>query len=144
MVGGAVTAFFGALHFWWPKITGRMYNLVWGRIAAALIFLGFNLTFFPQFILGYLGMPRRYATYPAQFQVLEVLSSAGAAILAAAYLLPFLYLIWSLRRGAPSSVNPWDARGLEWTIPSPPPKENFETPPVVGEAYDYPEAGIGR
>jgi cytochrome c oxidase subunit 1 len=144
MVGGAVTAFFGAIHFWWPKITGRMYSLTWGRIAAALIFIGFNVTFFPQFILGYLGMPRRYATYPAQFQVLEVLSSAGAAILAVAYLLPFLYLIWSLRRGAPAPINPWDARGLEWTVPSPPPKENFVTPPVVGEAYDYPEGGIGR
>jgi len=138
MVGGAVTAFFGALHFWWPKITGRMYNLVWGRIAAALIFLGFNLTFFPQFVLGYLGMPRRYPVYPPQFQWLHDLSSAGASILGVAYALPLVYLVWSLRRGPPAPANPWEAFGLEWTVPSPPPKHNFDTPPVVtGPAYDY-------
>ena len=88
MVGGTVTAFFGGLHFWWPKITGRMYPGCWGQIAAGLIFIGFNLTFFPQFILGYLGMPRRYHVYPPEFQVLNVLSSAGASILAVGYLLP--------------------------------------------------------
>ena len=145
MVGGAVTAFFGALHFWWPKITGRMYNLVWGRIAAAMIFLGFNLTFFPQFVLGYLGMPRRYHVYPPRFQTLHELSSAGASILAVAYTLPFVYLIWSLRRGPPAPANPWDAAGLEWTVPSPPPKHNFETTPVVTRpAYDYPLKTIRR
>ena len=139
MVGGTVTAFFGALHFWWPKIFGRMYSLVWGRIAAALIFAGFNLTFFPQFVLGYLGMPRRYHVYPPQFQVLHDLSSAGASILAVAYLTPFIYLVWSLRRGAPAPANPWEASGLEWTLPSPPPKENFaEIPTVTRPAYDYP------
>jgi cytochrome c oxidase subunit 1 len=138
MVGGTVTAFFGALHFWWPKITGRMYNKVWGRIAAALIFAGFNLTFFPQFILGYLGMPRRYHVYPPQFQVLHILSSAGASILAVAYLLPFVYLVYSLRRGQPAPDNPWGATGLEWTTSSPPPKANFAHPPVVTrDAYDY-------
>jgi cytochrome c oxidase subunit 1 len=145
MVGGAVTAFFGALHFWWPKITGRMYNRVWGRIAAALIFVGFNLTFFPQFVLGYLGMPRRYHVYPPQFQVLHDLSSAGASILAVAYLLPFVYLIWSLRRGEPAPANPWDAAGLEWTVPSPPPTHNFDTPPHVDRpAYDYPLKAVRR
>jgi cytochrome c oxidase subunit 1 len=139
MVGGAVTAFFGALHFWWPKITGRMYNIAWGRITAALIFLGFNLTFFPQFILGYLGMPRRYHVYPPEFQVLHVLSSAGASILAIGYLLPFVYLIYSLRYGQPAGPNPWGATGLEWTVPSPPPKHNFaETPVVTRPPYDYP------
>jgi cytochrome c oxidase subunit 1 len=141
MVGGAVSGFFGALHFWWPKITGRLYSLVWGRIAAVLIFVGFNLTFFPQFILGYLGMPRRYHVYPPQFQVYHVLSSAGASVLAVAYLLPFAYLIHSLRHGAPAGSNPWGAAGLEWTTPSPPPKENFLKPPVVTkEAYAYPVA----
>jgi cytochrome c oxidase subunit 1 len=141
MVGGAVSGFFGALHFWWPKITGRLYSLVWGRIAAVLIFVGFNLTFFPQFILGYLGMPRRYHVYPPQFQVYHVLSSAGASVLAVAYLLPFAYLIHSLRHGAPAGANPWGAAGLEWTTPSPPPKENFLKPPVVTkEAYAYPVA----
>jgi len=139
MVGGAVTAFFGALHFWWPKITGRMYNITWGRITAALIFLGFNLTFFPQFILGYLGMPRRYHVYPPEFQVLHVLSSAGASILAMGYLLPFIYLLYSLRHGQPAGPNPWGATGLEWTVPSPPPKLNFaETPVVTRPPYDYP------
>ena len=118
-----------------------MYSLVWGRIAAALIFAGFNLTFFPQFILGYLGMPRRYHVYPPQFQVLHDLSSAGASILAVAYLLPFVYLIHSLRHGAPAGPNPWGAAGLEWKTSSPPPKDNFLNPPVVTEeAYAYPVA----
>jgi cytochrome c oxidase subunit 1 len=139
MVGGTVTAFFGALHFWWPKITGRMYPLAWGRIAAVLVFVGFNLTFFPQFILGYLGMPRRYHVYPPEFQVLHVMSSAGASLLGAAYLFPFVYLIHALRSGAPAGANPWDAAGLEWTVPSPPPKHNFDQiPHVTHEAYDYP------
>jgi cytochrome c oxidase subunit 1 len=142
MVGGTVSAFFGALHYWWPKITGRMYNLVWGRIAAALIFAGFNLTFFPQFILGYLGMPRRYHVYPPQFQVLHVLSSAGASVLGFAYLLPFVYLVYALRHGRPAPPNPWDATGLEWTVPSPPPTHNFEEIPTVDRPpYDYPPLG---
>ena len=101
MVGGAVMAFLGGIHFWWPKITGRMYSDGWARFAAILVFFGFNLTFFPQFILGYLGMPRRYHEYPPEFQVLNVLSSAGASILAVGYLLPLAYLFWSLRYGAP-------------------------------------------
>jgi cytochrome c oxidase subunit 1 len=146
MVGGTVSAFFGALHFWWPKITGRMYNGGWAIAAAIIIFVGFNLTFFPQFILGYLGMPRRYHVYPPQFQVWHVLSSAGASILAVGYLLPMIYLISSLFSGPRAPRNPWRAAGLEWTIPSPPPKDNFETIPVVThEAYDYPvkEGGDG-
>ena len=107
MVGGAVMAFLGGIHFWWPKITGRMYSDGWARFAAILVFFGFNLTFFPQFILGYLGMPRRYHEYPPEFQVLNVLSSAGASILAIGYLLPLAYLFWSLRYGAPAGPNPW-------------------------------------
>jgi len=139
MVGGAVMAYMGGLHFWWPKITGRLYPDLWARIAAAIIFLGFNLTFFPQFMLGYLGMPRRYAIYPAEFQVLNVLSSAGASILGIGYLIPLVYLVWSMRYGPPAGPNPWGAKGLEWTIPSPPPTENFETIPIVTEdAYNYP------
>ncbi|HEY3811971.1 MAG TPA: cytochrome c oxidase subunit I [Caulobacteraceae bacterium] len=142
MVGGTVTAFFGALHFWWPKITGRLYPLAWGRVAAVLIFVGFNFTFFPQFILGYLGMPRRYHIYPPEFQPLHVLSSAGASILGLGYLFPLVYLLWSLRNGKPAGPNPWDAKGLEWTTPSPPPKHNFEEIPVVTEeAYAYPPLG---
>jgi cytochrome c oxidase subunit 1 len=139
MVGGTVSAYFGALHFWWPKMTGRLYPEIWGRFSAILIFLGFNLTFFPQFILGYLGMPRRYHAYPPAFQVLNVLSSAGASVLAVAYLLPFVYLLWSLRYGRRAGPNPWQVDGLEWTTSSPPPKQNFlETPVVTTEAYNYP------
>ncbi|PYD75247.1 cytochrome c oxidase subunit I [Novacetimonas pomaceti] len=138
MVGGMVSAYFAGLHYWWPKITGRMYPEMWGRTAAALLFFGFNLTFFPQFLLGYEGMPRRYATYPAQFQVLNVLSSAGASILALAYILPLIYFAWSLLRGARATDNPWQATGLEWRTSSPPPTENFVHPPVVThDAYDY-------
>jgi cytochrome c oxidase subunit 1 len=139
MVGGAVSAYFGALHFWWPKITGRLYPEIWARGAAILIFAGFVITFTPQFFLGYLGMPRRYYSYPPQFQVLNDLSTAGAAILAIGYLLPFFYLVWSLIYGPRAPANPWAAAGLEWTVPSPPPKENFPTTPVVtGPAYEYP------
>jgi len=139
MVGGMVSAFFGGLHYWWPKITGRMYPEMWARIAALIMFIGFNLTFFPQFILGYLGMPRRYFSYAPEFQVLNVLSSAGATILAAAYLLPLGYLVWSLLYGEKAPANPWRARGLEWQIPSPPPTVNFLRTPVVSEGpYEYP------
>jgi cytochrome c oxidase subunit 1 len=138
MVGGAVMAYMGGLHFWWPKITGRMYPDLWARLAAAIIFIGFNLTFFPQFMLGYLGMPRRYATYPAEFQILNVMSSAGASILGIGYLIPLIYFFWSMRYGPIAPPNPWRAKGLEWQTPSPPPTYNFETTPVVTEeAYAY-------
>jgi cytochrome c oxidase subunit 1 len=138
MVGGTVMAYLGGIHFWWPKMTGRMYPEWLGRISAVIVFLGFNLTFFPQFLLGYMGMPRRYASYPDEFQVLNVMSSAGASILAVGYALPLTYLIWSLRWGKPAPSNPYGAAGLEWTTTSPPPTENFEEPPVVtDEAYAY-------
>jgi len=139
MVGGMVSAFFGGLHFWWPKITGRLYPEMWARVAALVMFIGFNLTFFPQFILGYLGMPRRYFSYAPEFQVLNVLSSAGASILASAYLLPLGYLVWSLLYGERATGNPWGATGLEWQTASPPPTANFvETPVVTQGPYHYP------
>ena len=139
MVGGMVSAFFAGLHYWWPKITGRMYPEIWARGAAVLMFAGFNLTFLPQYVLGWLGMPRRYATYPPEFQVLNVLSSAGATILAVSYLLPMAYFAWSLLRGARAPGNPWGATGLEWQTTSPPPYENFRVTPVVTtEPYLYP------
>jgi cytochrome c oxidase subunit 1 len=147
MVGGAVMAYLGGIHFWWPKITGRMYPDGWARFAALVIFVGFNLTFFPQFMLGYLGMPRRYAVYPEEFQVLNVVSSAGASILGIGYLIPLIYFIWSMRYGPIAGPNPWGAKGLEWETPSPPPTENFDEIPVVTEeAYDYanPHTGVAR
>ena len=138
MVGATVSAYFAALHYWWPKMTGRLYSEGWARFAAILTYVGFNLTFFPQFILGYLGMPRRTYTYPAEWQPWNVLSSAGASILAIAYALPLLYLGWSLFWGRKASANPWGATGLEWTTASPPPEHNFErTPTVVHEPYQY-------
>jgi cytochrome c oxidase subunit 1 len=138
MVGGTTSAYLAGIHFWWPKITGRMYNEVWARVAAVVVFAGFHLTFFPQFILGYLGMPRRYHEYAPEFQVLNVMSTAGASILAVGFALPLLYLLWSLRYGRLASSNPWGATGLEWQTSSPPPTENFEhTPVVTQEAYTY-------
>jgi cytochrome c oxidase subunit 1 len=138
MVGGAIMGFLGGLHFWWPKITGRMYPDGWGRLAAVILFVGFNMTFFPQFIMGFLGMPRRYHVYPPEFQMLNVLSTAGAVILGLGYLLPALYLAWSVFKGKPAGDNPWGATGLEWQAPSPPPTFNFDrTPLVTEEAYAY-------
>ncbi len=140
MVGGAVMGYLGGMHFWWPKISGRMYPESWGRAAALIVFLGFNLTFFPQFVLGYLGMPRRYYDYShmPEWQALNVLSTAGATILAVGYLLPMVYFLWSLRYGKIASDNPWGATGLEWRTSSPPPTFNFdETPVVTWEAYEY-------
>jgi cytochrome c oxidase subunit 1 len=138
MVGGMVSAVMAGLHFWWPKMTGRMYPESLGRLAATILFIGFNLTFFPQFILGYLGMPRRYHAYPPEFQVLNVLSTAGASILAIGYLLPAAYLLWSLKYGKIAGANPWRAAGLEWKVQSPPLTTNFlEIPIVTEEAYAY-------
>jgi cytochrome c oxidase subunit 1 len=145
MVGGAIMGYLGGIHFWWPKISGKMYPEGWARFSALVLFVGFNLTFFPQFILGYLGMPRRYHAYPEEFQVLNVLSSAGASILAVGYLIPMIYLIWSMRYGKPAPANPWGATGLEWQTPSPPPSYNFEQTPVVTEepyVYSHEEAEV--
>jgi cytochrome c oxidase subunit 1 len=139
MVGGMVTAYMAGLHFWWPKMTGRMYPELPSQIAAAVTFIGFNLTFFPQFVLGFLGMPRRYHSYPPEFQFWNDLSSAGAMVLAIGYLMPLFYLGWSLFRGKPAPANPWNATGLEWQTSSPPPPHNFDEPPVVtGPPYAYP------
>ena len=128
----------GGHSFLVAKNHGRLYPDGWARLAAAIIFVGFNLTFFPQYMVGYLGMPRRYAIYPPEFQVLNVMSSAGASILAVGYAIPLVYLIWSMRYGPVAGPNPWGAKGLEWETPSPPPTENFEeTPVVTEEAYSY-------
>ena len=138
MVGGAVMGYLGGIHYWWPKISGRMYPELWVKLSALIIFVGFNLTFFPQFILGYQGMPRRYHAYPPEFELLNVMSSAGASILGVGYILPLIYLAWSMRYGEKAGPNPWPATGLEWQTPSPPPRENFpEIPVVTWNAYDF-------
>ncbi len=143
MVGGMVMAYLSGLHFWWPKITGRMYSEAWGKAGAILIFLGFNFTFFPQFVLGYLGMPRRYHVYPEEFQLLHVSSTMGATVLGLGYMALFICLIWSLLRGPKAGPNPWRAKGLEWEIPSPPTLHNFHATPVVTkEAYAYEEEDV--
>jgi cytochrome c oxidase subunit 1 len=137
MIGGTVSAYIGGVHFWWPKVTGKLYPEPLAKFAALLTFFGFNVTFFPQFIAGYLGLPRRYHAYAPEFQVYNVISSAGAALLGVAYLLPFVYLIRSLYVGRDAGSNPWRARGLEWQTPSPPPQKNFLRPPVATDPYDY-------
>lgn len=140
MVGSTITAFLGGLHYWWPKIFGRMYSEFWGRLSAIVVFFGFNATFFPQFVAGYLGMPRRYHAYPEEFQALHVLSSGGSIVLGLGYLIPIVYLLYSIKWGKPAGDNPWGAIGLEWETTSPPPVENFAAPPVVEhEAYEYAE-----
>jgi cytochrome c oxidase subunit 1 len=140
MVGGQVLAYLGGLHYWWSKITGKLYSEFWSKIAAIIIFVGFNLTFFPQFILGYMGMPRRYASYPEEFQVLNIFSTAGASILAIGLFIPLVYFIHSIFFGKKAPANPWVLPGLEWRTTSPPPTENFhETPIVTWEAYDFTE-----
>ncbi|MDA0709792.1 MAG: cytochrome c oxidase subunit I [bacterium] len=139
MVGGQVMGYLGGMHFWWPKITGKTYSDSMGKASAVLVFLGFNLTFFPQFLLGYLGMPRRYHSYPDEFQILNVASTFGATVLALGYLIPAIYLTWSIFKGPKASQNPWGAKGLEWEVAdSPPTTFNFESTPVVTEeAYQY-------
>ncbi len=143
MVGSAIMGYLGGMHFWWPKITGRLYPAFISKVAAVVVFIGFNVTFLPQFILGYLGMPRRYHTYAPEFQTWNVMSSAGATVLGIGYLLPVLYLLWSLKYGEKAPANPWHATGLEWQTASPPPLENFEVTPVVTEdPYSYPDGTL--
>jgi cytochrome c oxidase subunit 1 len=138
MVGGMVMAFLGGVHFWWPKITGRLYPEPLAKVSASLVFIGFNLTFFPQFLMGYQGMPRRYYTYPPEFQIYHVMSTMGATVLGLGYTLLIAYFVWSLYKGPKAPDNPWTAKGLEWMIPSPPVVTNFEATPVVTwEAYPY-------
>jgi cytochrome c oxidase subunit 1 len=145
MVGGTIMGYLGGIHYWWPKISGKLYPEGWARFSALVIFIGFNLTFFPQFILGYLGMPRRYHSYPEEFQVLNVLSTAGASILGVGYVIPLIYMVWSMRYGRNAPANPWGSTGLEWKTTSPPPTDNFETPPVVTEdpyVYSHEEVEV--
>ncbi|MFO1522773.1 MAG: cytochrome c oxidase subunit I [Kiritimatiellia bacterium] len=146
MVGGMVMAWLSGLHFWWPKMFGKMYNETAAKLAAVLIFFGFNFTFFPQFIVGYLGMPRRYHVYPPEFQIFHIMSTLGASVMAMGYLLALGYFLHSIIAGKPAPRNPWGATGLEWNeVDSPPHEHNFDAPPVVDkEAYDYGDERIYR
>jgi cytochrome c oxidase subunit 1 len=139
MMGGNVIAALGGLHYWWPKMTGKMFNETAGRIAAALVFVGFNLTFFPQFILGSQGMPRRYYDYLPEFQPLHQVSTYGSWVLSAGLFLILGYLVASLFSKKRAPANPWGALTLEWThTTSPPHPHNFETTPIVTRGpYDY-------
>jgi cytochrome c oxidase subunit 1 len=138
MVGGAVMAYLGGIHYWFPKITGRLYPENLARVAALILFVGFNLAFFPQFILGYMGMPRRYHVYPEEFQLLNIVSTSGLPLLGLGYFLPLSYLGWSAFFGRVAGPNPWHAPGLEWQTSSPPPSENFPCIPVVTrKPYGY-------
>src|SRR5579862_1089237 len=140
MVGGSMMGFLGALHFWWPKMTGRMYNDNFGKFNALLVFIGFNLTFFPQFIVGYMGMPRRYHFYyiAPEFTPYHIMSSAGASALAVGLIAPAFYLLASIYKKRKAGPNPWGAHGLEWQTASPPITLNFEeTPIVTDEVYDF-------
>jgi cytochrome c oxidase subunit 1 len=133
LAGAVVMAYLAGLHFWWPKIVGQAYPEVTATVSAVVLFVGMNLTFFPQFLLGFLGVPRRHFTYPVEFEALHLLSTAGLTILAIGYILPMVYLAWSLRSGDTAEKNPLGATGLEWKISSPPPAENFLTVPAAGD-----------
>jgi cytochrome c oxidase subunit I len=139
MVGGMFIALLGGMHYWWPKMTGKMYNEFWARIAALLVFIGFNLTFFPQFILGSQGMPRRYYSYLDEYTFLHQLSTIGSFVLAVGLFIILFYMLHSLFRGAKAPANPWGGTTLEWThTTSPPDPHNFHrTPLVTRGAYDF-------
>ena len=138
MMGGTVMAFIGGLHHWWPKMTGKMYSEAWARVAFVLVFIGFNATFFTQFILGSRGMPRRYYNYLDQFRPLHMFSTFGSWVIGAGFLVMLGYLLQSLKSGAKAPSNPWGAASLEWQTPSPPPTENFEIQPVAEYGpYDF-------
>jgi cytochrome c oxidase subunit 1 len=137
MMGSALIAMIGGLHHWWPKMTGRMYNERLGMIACWLVFIGFNVTFFTQFMLGSHGMPRRYYMYQPEFKIYHHISTGGSYIMAIGFLLTAAYLIHSLFFGRRAPANPWGGRSLEWQCPSPPPHDNFPVTPRVGDCYDF-------
>lgn len=137
MMGGTLIAFLGALHYWWPKMFGRMFNEFWARVACLVIFVGFNWTFFPQFLLGTRGMPRRYARYEEEFQNLHQVSTTGAMVLGIGLFICAGVLLHSLLKGRRASANPWGATTLEWQCASPPPLHNFEDTPIPPSPYRY-------
>ncbi len=138
MVGGMVTAFLAGLHYWWPKMTGKMYNEMVGKIACGTIFLGFCVTFLPQFVMGANGMPRRYYNYIDVFQPFHQVSTVGAFILGAGFIIMIVNLLMSLKKEGYTSANPWNSRALEWQVSSPAPPHNFNhVPVVIHRPYDY-------
>jgi cytochrome c oxidase subunit 1 len=137
MMGGTLIAFLGGLFHWWPKMIGKMYNELGGQISAAIVFIGFNLTFLPQFVMGSRGMPRRYAQYDPEFQLMHQLSTIGAFILGLGLFVAAGVLLHSLFKGRKAPANPWGGDTLEWHCESPPPYYNFHRPPAVRDPYDY-------
>jgi cytochrome c oxidase subunit 1 len=136
-VGGTLTALFGGLYHWWPKMFGRMYNDAMGRLSCLLVFSGFCLTFFPQFVMGSRGMPRRYATYDPEFQIFHQLSTIGAFVLGLGILMSFVVLVYAAFRGPKCGGNPFGAATLEWQSSSPPDFHNFIHQPVLIDPYDF-------
>jgi len=138
MMGGTLIALLAGLHFWWPKMTGKLYNEKFAKIASVFIFVGFNVTFLPQFVMGAQGMPRRYYNYVDQFTAFHQTSTIGSYLLGVGFLIILYYLMHSLFKGAKSPANPWGSRGLEWQATSPPDFHNFDhTPVVIHGPYDY-------
>jgi len=138
MVGGTLMALMGGIYYWFPKMFGKMYNEALARLSFVLIFIGFNVTFFPQFILGAMGMPRRYFDYIPAYEPLNKISSVGSSLIAAGFFLSLYIIIQGLRKGAKAPNNPWGSKTLEWTVQSPPTFHNFEVEPVVtGGPYEY-------
>ncbi len=137
MMGSALIAMIGGLHHWWPKMTGRMFNETWGRIGCLLVFVGFNVTFLTQFMLGSHGMPRRYYLYQPEFQIYHHISTGGSYIMALGFVITGIYLLHSLFWGKKAPANPWGGKSLEWQCSSPPPHDNFATTPTVGDPYDF-------
>jgi len=138
MVGGTLMALMGGFYYWLPKMFGKMYNEFWARLSFVFIFVGFNVTFFPQFILGSMGMPRRYYGYLPAYQSLNQISTVGSWLIAIGFLISLYTIIQCLMSGAPAPANPWGAKTLEWTIPSPPPHDNFDVEPIVTAGpYEY-------
>ena len=145
MMGSTVTAFIGGIHYWWPKMTGRMYSEKWGRVGAVLWFVGFNTIFLPQFVMGSLGMPRRYYNYLPEYATYHLISTIGTWIIALGLFITLAYLMASLRKPADAPDNPWGATTLEWASSSPPVFHNFEDQPVLERApYDYRAIPGGR
>ncbi len=137
MMGTVLFAFLGGLYYWWPKMWGRMFNENFARLSAAIVFVGFHVTFFVQFVAGGQGMPRRYATYPGQFTSYHQFSTLGAFIMGAGLFMVLLSLLHSIFKGRPAPANPWGGNSLEWRTASPPPHDNFAVTLVAGDPYDY-------